>query len=477
MGLTGFSHRAFVGRAIVSADSLMLSHALMLCVVTLTACNHAGLSVQPPVLIQSTALALEPNTLHVVPFYQYRGGTDGQLGKSDASSVAGATFIGDPQKALYSVTSSGGLDKCQRHVYWSGCGVAYELTPQGKHTYTETVLYYFHGPDGNSPSAALVADDSGSLYGTTVLGGKYGKGAVFKLSKAASGYNETVLHSFKGGADGAAPSASLLRGKSGVLYGTTAGADYGSCACGTAFKLVPSGSHYSMNVLHVFNGGKDGEQPTAALIADNSGNLYGTTSGGGVNGIGTVFELMPTPSGDYKERVLSAFEHGGAFPGSKLVDVNGVFYGTTSWGGSGPCAAFPFASGCGVVYKLTQLGSGYVESIVHDFKNVSGGFQPDASLVDGEDGFLYGTTAEGGYHEGPCRIERHGYDYSGGCGVVYRLRPSGANFEVLGEFGKGYSGKPAGPANSGLLRDGGRFYGTTPYGGRYNQGIAYKVAP
>jgi uncharacterized repeat protein (TIGR03803 family) len=149
------------------------------------------------------------------------------------------------------------------------------------------VLYSFSGSDGAYPYAGLIADASGNLYGTTYFGGANGEGTVFKMTPSGT---ETVLYSFSG-SDGAYPYAGLIADASGNLYGTTHGGganvsfgiDYG-----TVFKLTPSGSE---TVLYSFSGSSDGGFPYAGLIADASGNLYGTTYQGGADGFGTVFKL------------------------------------------------------------------------------------------------------------------------------------------------------------------------------------------
>ncbi len=171
---------------------------------------------------------------------------------------------------------------------------------------TETVLYSFSGTfDGNGPGGGLIADSSGNLYGTTAFGGTSGivcsgatGGVVFKLSP---GGTETVLHSFTGG-DGCEPRAGLIADSSGNLYGTTAGG--GASGNGVVFKLSPSGT---LTVLHSFTGfPSDGAAPEAGLIADINGNLYGTTRFGGASGFGVVFKLSPGGT----ETVLHSFTGG-----------------------------------------------------------------------------------------------------------------------------------------------------------------------
>jgi uncharacterized repeat protein (TIGR03803 family) len=168
----------------------------------------------------------------------------------------------------------------------------FQLTPSGD----LTALHRFAGSDGSRPWdwAGLLADATGNLYGTSSSGGANGYGTVFQLDPSGT---LTVLYSFTDGSDGGDPTAGLIADTAGNLYGTTLeGGATGSCnrpyGCGTVFQLTPSGA---LTVLHTFTG-SDGAGPEAGLIADAAGNLYGTTHSGGagtscVQGCGTVFEL------------------------------------------------------------------------------------------------------------------------------------------------------------------------------------------
>src|SRR5262249_35248439 len=142
--------------------------------------------------------------------------------------------------------------------------------------------------DGAYPSASLISDSSGHLYGTLFIGGAAGGGVVFQLSPDGT---ETVLYSFcslPGCSDGFNPLAGLIADSSGNLYGTTRVG--GASNNGVVFKLSPDGTY---TVLYSFAGGSDGAQPLAGLMADSSGNLYGTTQFGGSNN-GVVFQLTDT---------------------------------------------------------------------------------------------------------------------------------------------------------------------------------------
>jgi uncharacterized repeat protein (TIGR03803 family) len=151
------------------------------------------------------------------------------------------------------------------------------------------VLHVFVGsPDAAVPQAGMVEDGAGNFFGTTSSGGSSGHGTVFKVDQRG---NETVLYNFAGGGDGAFPYSSLVRDRAGNLYGTTSGGGILNCAlgCGTVFKVDKRGTE---TVLYYFTGGSDGAFPYAGLIRDAPGNLYGTTLRGG-QGYGVVFKLAP----------------------------------------------------------------------------------------------------------------------------------------------------------------------------------------
>jgi uncharacterized repeat protein (TIGR03803 family) len=149
------------------------------------------------------------------------------------------------------------------------------------------------------PSAGVILNPAGNLYGTTLGGGADGFGTVFHLTLTSGGkWKETVLHSFASGDDGAGPMASLVFDPSGNLYGTTA---YGGLkgtfclgSCGTVFKLTPaSNGKWTENIVYLFRGGDDGAAPSASVTLDSAGNIYGTTNSGGGSWDGTVFEIAP----------------------------------------------------------------------------------------------------------------------------------------------------------------------------------------
>ncbi|MGO8796485.1 MAG: choice-of-anchor tandem repeat GloVer-containing protein [Candidatus Sulfotelmatobacter sp.] len=167
-------------------------------------------------------------------------------------------------------------------------------------------------------------------------------------------WSERVIHSFGASGDGLYPSGSLTLDAAGNLYGTTPASSDDGCdgsGCGLVFRLTPTaGGQWKETVLHNFGKGgpDDGAGPQANLIFDSAGNLYGTTMGGGANGRGTVFELTPTDSGEWTEKVLHSFDfHDGSAPlCGLLLDSAGNLYGTTVDGGA-------YVVG-GTVFEITQ---------------------------------------------------------------------------------------------------------------------------
>lgn len=251
------------------------------------------------------------------------------------------------------------------------------------------VLYKFTGgSDGSQPSAGLILDPSGNLYGTTPQGGAFGDGVVFKLTKNSDGsWTESVLYSFAGGTDGATPYAEMTFDTSGNLYGTTRYG--GTSSAGTVFQLAPnSGGIWTETLLYSFTGGSDGANPLSGVIFDATGNLYGTTNDGGASGVGVVYKLVPNSDGAWTESLLHTFTGGqdGGNPvfGNLTFDTAGNLYGTTGYGGG---------YGGGVVYKLTPNSDGtWTESVLHPFTGGKDGMIPMGTLIFDSAGHLYGVA-------------------------------------------------------------------------------------
>jgi uncharacterized repeat protein (TIGR03803 family) len=299
-------------------------------------------------------------------------------------SAPEAGLIFDQAGSLYGTTSYGGTG--------NNHGTVFKVTPHQDGSWTENVLYSFTlGRDGGYPDAGLVFDSSGDLYGTASAGGVYGAGVVFKLARRSGGsWTEDVLYDFTGGDTGEYPYAGVIFDASGNLYGTTVGG--GMDNVGIVFKLSPSKRGvWTISVLHSFTGGRDGGYPYGSLVMDPAGNVYGTTYYGGIHEDGTVFKLTQS-AGKWRETVLHSFSDGrdGALPyGSVVFDSSGNLYGMTSIGGDfSRCAG----AGCGVVFKLAPTSEGgWKETGLHDFFNDPGAF-PMAALIFDTTGNLYGTT-------------------------------------------------------------------------------------
>jgi uncharacterized repeat protein (TIGR03803 family) len=348
-------------------------------------------------------------------------------GNDGAGPTAG--LVRDSAGNLYGTTQVGGT---------SNQGTVFEVTATG----TETVLHSFGGPpkDGAYPGASLVRSPQGRLYGTTQNGGTYGFGTVFELGP---GGKMTVLYSFADGADGGYPEAGLARDTAGNLYGTTAiGGAYG---LGVLFKVSAVGQE---TVLHSFGEGSDGATPISVPLLDSAGDLFGTTYWGGAFGLGTVFEVDSTGT----ETVLYSFAGGpgdGAHPPAGLVrDAAGNLYGTTGGGG---------ARELGTIFELSAVGS---ENLLYSFNGYKGA-SPDAGLaIDGK-GNLYGSTQGGG---------TAGHD-----GVLFRLSTADQEY-VLHNF----AGSPSDgnlPVGGVLLDATGNLYGTTANGGASNCGTVFEYTP
>jgi uncharacterized repeat protein (TIGR03803 family) len=373
-----------------------------------------------------------------------------------AGPTAGLVF--DQKGNLYGTTQYG------------GAGVVFKLTPKGK----QTVLYSFcakpNCADGAGPSAGVVFDQKGNLYGTTANGGTHngcnlgiGCGVVFKVTPKGK---ETVLYSFcaqSGCTDGASPFGGLVFDQEGNLYGTTgAGGVYNrDCnpeGCGVVFKLTPKGKE---TVLHSFctrTNCADGWLPVGGLIFDQNRNLYGVTSGGGANGHGVVFQLSPKG----KETVLYSFCarnncSDGDGPSGVVFDQTGNLYGTTRIGG---------AYGWGVVFKLTPTRK---ETVLHSFcaqSSCTDGAEPVAGVVFDQKGNLYGTTQWGGDN-----------GLGNESGAVFKLTPDGKE-TVLYSFCTQDNCYDGNEPEAGLtLNERGNLYGTAQYGGAYGGGVVFKVTP
>jgi uncharacterized repeat protein (TIGR03803 family) len=328
---------------------------------------------------------------------------------------------------------------------------------------TFTTLYNFGSSgDGANPLGDIIMDGAGNLYGTTLSGGSFGQGTVWKLSSSGT---ETILHSFGSGGDGAAPEAGLVFDKSGNLYGTTVAG--GSFGAGSAYKLAADGTE---SVLYSFGAyGGDGVSPYYSLVFDTHGLLLGTTRFGGKSkncsqGCGTMFMLDPKTG---KERILFNFngKYGANPDYGRLIitethqnkkDIGDV-YGTTFLGNPNSETRPPYIPG-----KYWHLGGAFNENCFCwrfawiyglPFAHPSGGVTP------GKNGNFYGTSYDGGTFSQ---------------GAVVKANFTSKTAKAIYNFTGAVDG--ANP-NGGVIRDANsNLYGTAESGGNYGYGAVWQVS-
>jgi uncharacterized repeat protein (TIGR03803 family) len=377
-----------------------------------------------------------------------------------------------PSGQIYGTTQYGGPTGAN--------GTVFELTPNGT-GYTQSTMYGFPFADGNRPETGLVADASGNFYGSTLLGGGANVGSVFKLTPSGK---ESLLYSFSGTSDNGNNSvfpSSLLLDAAANLY--AAAEETGTKQYGSVFELSPA-AHGTYTEKNLDNLSGVIDHPLGNLIFDKSGNLYGTAVDGGTNGFGAVFELTPQANGTFKQTVIYSFGGypiDGAGPSAGLIfDAAGNLYGTTAHGGpSSNCkGALLKPIGCGTVFELIPTAGGaWQEQMLHSFAgSTSDGAIPAGNLITDANGNLYGATAEGGIKSNECK----GGPGPAGCGTVFELSLANGNWTetILYEFtnANGDGGYP----EAGLVEDAaGNFYGTTLHGGTSTEsyGAVYKLAP
>ncbi len=330
-------------------------------------------------------------------------------------------------------------------------GTVFKVTPDG----TVTTLYTFcsqtNCTDGAKPLAGLVQVGE-NFYGTTESGGANGRGTVFEVTP---GGQLTTLYSFcsqTGCTDGVRPSAGLVQA-GGNFYGTAE--DSGANGGGTVFEVTPAGQLTTLYSFCSQTGCTDGANPRAGLV-QAGGNFYGTTSLGGANGEGTVFKI--TPGGTLTTLYSFCSQSGctdGARPYAGLIQAsNGNFYGTTAGGG-----VTDFCGGCGTLFEITPAGQ---LTTLYSFCSQSGcadGLAPFAGLIQASDGNLYGTTEDGGA----------GWVYGYGTAFGITL---GGQLSTLHSFALTDGAFPDG----GLLEDtNGDLYGTSSFGGSRFDGTVFSL--
>ena len=287
--------------------------------------------------------------------------------------------------------------------------------------------------------------------------------ATAQTSGFAPFSQETILYSFSGGNDGGVPYAGMASDPSGNLYGTTN--QGGTAQFGTVFKLTQSQNGWQETVLYSFAGSPDGEAPgSGTLVIDRAGHIFGTTTGGGVYGFGTVFELIPGADNTWVEQVLYSFRGSvssdGLSPwGSIVFDGAGNLYGATKLGGP---ATSTCPAGCGTVFELTPSGSGWTETVLYSFKGGTDGAGVYGGVILNKQGnSLFGTTSEGGT--------------SGSHGTVFQLASNNGIWKEAPIY-RFRGSRDGGNPYSGLVSDSaGNIYGTTFYGGTKGYGTVFEL--
>jgi uncharacterized repeat protein (TIGR03803 family) len=302
--------------------------------------------------------------------------------------------IRDASGVLYGTSNAGGS---------TGGGTLFMLRPSAHppasviSPWNETTLYTFltNHPDGYRPgNGALFRDQHGNLFGTTTVSTTTcACGSVYEASPSGSSWTETVLYAFGGGTnDGAGPQAGVVMDAVGDLYGTTAAG--GAENCGVVYRLTPSGSGYTESVIHSFSQATDGCAPWAGITLDADGNLYGATTEGGPQRGGTVFEMSPS-NGGWTYNILHSFV-GVSGPNANLTfNASGNLYGTTSGDG---------AYGYGSVFKLTQSNGNWTFTSLYDFTCGLDGCNPSSGVTIDSSGNLFGITSAGGVTDTYCDI-------------------------------------------------------------------------
>jgi uncharacterized repeat protein (TIGR03803 family) len=338
--------------------------------------------------------------------------------------------------ALYGVTNNGGLN---------GYGTVFGVRKDGTGFLKLRDLSY---QDGGYPNGGLIEGTDSVLYGMSSYGGAQSRGAAFKINKDGSGFLK--IHEFSP-ADGSGTGAGLIEGTDGALYGTTR--EGGLYNLGVAFKVSKDGSGFSR--VHDFSPSV-GAVPYSRILAASNGALYGTTYSGGAHGSGIIFRIRRFFRFS-RFQTLHVFDYAnpanGSYPRAGLIEASdGALYGTTSRGG---------AANAGIVFRISKDGTGFVK--VHQFKlsDPADGTNPWSAVLEGSDGALYGTTFGGGALFG---------------GVVFKMNKDGSGFRILHSFQFGVPTNGSFPRAGVIEGTDGALYGTTYSGGAHGEGIAFRVS-
>jgi len=305
---------------------------------------------------------------------------------------------------IYGTTTSGGAN---------GDGTVFVISPSGSFT----SLHSFNFTDGDGPQGGISLGMDGNFYGTTYQGGAHSRGTIYKITPAGA---LTSLYSFSDTGDGAYPRTPPVQAQDGNLYGCT-----GNGSTFELYKITPAGAFTVMAALV--------SQCYSPLLLGTDGNLYGTTLYGGTYNGGTVFAFNPVAK---TIKTLYAFKTEWSPTGPLTLGVDGALYGTTSSGGTGDS---------GSVYRITTGGA---YKVLYNFTSLgtTDGRYPQNGVVQGSDGFLYGTASAGG---------------GSGVGTLFKVATTGTGFAVLYNFQTASGDTPS----TLFLHTNGNLYGLTFHGG------------
>jgi uncharacterized repeat protein (TIGR03803 family) len=388
-----------------------------------------------------------------------------------------STLVIDSHQNLYGTGYYGGGTS---QICYQGCGFVFEVSPDGNGQWTEIDLYDFQGgSDGYEPAFDFaLAWSGGNLYGTTIQGGATNlSGTIFSLTPQGSSWQLQTIYTFPF-VDGNAASTGLVADGSGNLFGTGAGGAYDE---GSVFEMSPaSGGGWTESLIYSFNGTYAGQSVIpSALIADPYGNFYGTTQYGGSDNYGSVFELSPSSSKGWTAKTLYSFT-GAAADGARpeagvVLDASGNLFGTTYIGGSKNGGS---RNSGGTIFELIRESNGqWKKKVRYNFVGAPfDGELPASSMIMDQAGNFYGTTTTGGSST----------NCAGGCGTVFEFSPSPSGWKetILYSF-QGSPNDGSDPATSLIFDDAGNLYGTTLEGGvvhcysnnKPSCGVVFELSP
>jgi uncharacterized repeat protein (TIGR03803 family) len=335
-------------------------------------------------------------------------------------------------------------------------GAATAIAVRAQDTVAFTTLHSFDSKDGDDPFGTLIQATDGNLYGTTSFGFRNG-GTVFKITPSGA---LTTLYGFchqSRCTDGDVPLAGLVQAIDGNFYGTTTNG--GANGHGTVFQITATRKFTELYSFCSQAACADGSDPGAGLVQATDGNFYGTAEGGGANDGGTVFKITPegTLTTLYSFCSQSGCADGGGPDAGLVQAADGNFYGTTMEGGVNDSC---FGVSCGTVFKITRSGALTTLYSFCSASDCSDGEFPQAALVQATDGSLYGTTTLGG---------------ANGEGTVFKITPDGTLTTLYSFCSRSGCADGSGPRAALIQATDGDLYGTTNLGGANGGGTVFKI--